>query len=257
MAFICCALAIENDTCHFPRMNDVLHWSEQSITPFEHPPGKVGRPKRGTETARTTALLSAATRVFLREGYGNASIDKVAAEAGVSTRTIYERFKNKADLLATVITRLVDRDMTTAFATRDLERLDPRAALTVIGQTIAGRTSDADSMALFRIVATEAQRFPELAEKMRKATKGRMEKAIANYLRGQVRLGTLALADPDRAAALFLHMTCAELQECLLFRSAEAMANLDLASHLDQVIEIFLFGSVPRADHPLLPANLP
>ena len=67
---------------------------------------KRGRPRRGTEGARTAALIDAATRVFLREGYGLASIDKVAAEAGVSTRTIYERHKNKADLLGAVISRL-------------------------------------------------------------------------------------------------------------------------------------------------------
>src|SRR5580698_6820081 len=97
---------------------------------------KRGRPRRGTENARTAALINAATRVFLREGYGLASIDKVASEAGVSTRTIYERFKNKADLLAAVITRLVDRDMETVLATAELDRLDPKEALTAIAQAI-------------------------------------------------------------------------------------------------------------------------
>jgi len=221
------------------------------------PVHKLGRPRRGTESARTDTLIGAATQVFLREGYGLASIDKVASEAGVSTRTIYERFKNKADLLAAVITRLVDRDMATAFATPDLDRLDPKEALTVIAQTITGRARDPDSVALFRIVATEAQRFPELAGKMREGTKRRMENAIANYFRGQIRRGTLALAEPDRAAALFLQMICAELHECLLFCGADAMAKLDLTSHLDHAVDIFLFGSAPRADRPATQAQLP
>jgi TetR/AcrR family transcriptional regulator, mexJK operon transcriptional repressor len=231
---------MENDTCHFPHM----YSDAPSTDPHAH---KVGRPRRGTESAREATLIGAATRVFLREGYGLASIDKVASEAGVSTRTIYERFKNKADLLAAVITRLVDLDMATAFATADLDRLEPKEALTVIAQTITGRASDPDSMALFRIVATEAQRFPELAAKMRDGTKRRMENAIANYFRGQVSRGTLALADPDWAGTLFMQMICAELHEVLLFGSAEAMARLDLSAHLSQVIDLFLFGSVPRA----------
>src|ERR1700735_2814286 len=113
--------------------------------PPEHSIAKVGRPRRGTASARTAALIGAATRVFLRDGYGLASIDKVASEAGVSTRTIYERFKNKADLLTSVITRLVDRDMATVFAPPDLDRLDPKEALTVIAQTITGRARDPDS----------------------------------------------------------------------------------------------------------------
>src|SRR5271154_4023264 len=127
------------------------------------PPRRTGRPRRGTEPARTDTLIGAATRVFLREGYVHASIDKVAHEAGVSTRTIYERFKNKADLLAAVITRLVDRDVATVLATAELDRMELKEALMTIGETITGRACDPDAAALFRIVATEAQRFPSLA----------------------------------------------------------------------------------------------
>src|SRR5580704_5966463 len=119
----------------------------------EQPTHKVGRPKRGTELARTDALINAATHVFLREGYGLASIDKVASEAGVSTRTIYERFRNKADLLVAVIGRLVNR-MATGVASADLEGLEPRTALTLLARTITDRARDPDSAALFRIVAT-------------------------------------------------------------------------------------------------------
>lgn len=57
-------------------------------------PPRVGRPRRGTESMRADELI-AAIRVFLRGGYALASINKVASEAGVPTRTIYERFKNK------------------------------------------------------------------------------------------------------------------------------------------------------------------
>jgi TetR/AcrR family transcriptional regulator, mexJK operon transcriptional repressor len=209
---------------------------------------RVGRPRRGTESARADTLLAAATRVFLRDGYGHASIDKVASEAGVSTRTIYERFKNKADLLGAVTTRLVERDMTKVLATEDLGWLQPKQALTAIGQVITGRACDPDSAALFRILATEAHRFPELAAKMRGSAKVPVHDAIANYFRGQIRRGVLRLSDPDRAAALFLQMVCAELHECLLFGSAEEMSKLDFSAHLTHVVEIFLCGALPRVD---------
>ena len=234
---------MENDTCHFLAMHDLAQAPEPPIA-------KLGRPRRGTESARNDALSSAATRVFVREGYGLASIDKVASEAGVSTRTIYERFKNKADLLGAVITRLVDRDMATVLATAELDRLDPKDALTVIAQTMTRRARDPDSVSLFRIVATEAYRFPELAAKVRESTKHRWDSAVAKYFRGQIKRGTLTLADPDRAAVLFLQMICAELHECLLFGSVEAMAQHDFTPHLKQVIDIFLFGSMPRPDRP-------
>jgi AcrR family transcriptional regulator len=207
---------------------------------------RVGRPRLGTQAARADLLIAAATHVFLRDGYGSASIDKVASEAGVSTRTIYERFKNKADLLGAVISRLVQRDVEQVLATDELDRLQPAEALAVIGRIITSRVCDPDSAALFRICATEGQRFPELAGKMRSSVKRRMEEAVGGYLRRQVERGTLRLVDPDKAAALFLQMVCADLQECLLFGAPGDLGKLDFTSHLHQVVDIFLYGALPR-----------
>lgn len=215
-----------------------------ALQPRTAPP-KRGRPRRGTEMARTAALINAATRVFLREGYGLASIDKVAAEAGVSTRTIYERYKNKADLLGAVIGRLLDR-MSTVLSTLDLNRLEPKAALGVIAEIITDRARDPAAVALFRIVATEAHRFPELASKMRENNKLCVDNVVANYLRAQARLGLLNLADPDRAATLFLQMICSELHDRLLFGGETEVATLDFKSHVDHVIDLFLLGAAPR-----------
>jgi AcrR family transcriptional regulator len=195
--------------------------------------------------ARTVALINAATRVFLREGYGLASIDKVAAEAGVSTRTIYERYKNKADLLGAVIGRLLDR-MSTVLSTLDLNRLEPKAALRLIAEIITDRARDPDAVALFRIVATEAHRFPELASKMRENNKLCVDNVVAGYLRAQARRGLLNLADPDRAATLFLQMICSELHDRLLFGGEAEVATLDFKSHVDHVIDLFLLGAAPR-----------
>ena len=211
---------------------------------------RVGRPRRGTEGERADSLIAAATRVFLRDGYGGSSIDKVAAVAGVSTRTIYERFKNKGDLLGAVITRLVERDMALILAPEELDRLGPRDALTAIGQSITGQACQPDSAALFRILAKEAQRFPELAATMRDNSKSRVDRAVAGYLQHQVERGNLQRPDPERAASLFLQMICGQLHECLLFGSEADMAKLDFVAHLDMVVDIFLHGASPRNDSP-------
>lgn len=236
---------MENDTCHFP---GVLR--NKAPPKLEGAPKAVrtGRPRRGTEASRVETLIEAATRVFLRDGYGSASIDKVAHEAGISTRTIYERFRNKADLLTAVVTRLVERDMMTRFGTAELSRLSTEQALMTIGGAVTGRACEPDAAALFRIVAVEAQRFPDLAAKMRACTKLRIVGAVAQFFHGQVLCGRLALADPERAAGLFVQMVCAELHECVLFGSAQDMAKLDLNAHLKQVVDIFLNGAAPRAD---------
>jgi AcrR family transcriptional regulator len=207
---------------------------------------RVGRPKRGTEAARADSLLSAATRVFLGDGYEAASIDRVATEAGVSTRTIYERYKNKAELLAAVITRLVDRDMESGFASADLDSLTPFQALVTIGRVLAARVRDPESAALFRILAKEAQRYPTFAANMRGSAKARINHAIADYFRRQIQLGTMVLSDPERAAVVFLQMVCAELHECVLFGTAAELAVIDFDAHVVHVVELFLNGALPR-----------
>jgi AcrR family transcriptional regulator len=207
---------------------------------------RVGRPRRGTQSARLDDLIATATGVFLRDGYGGASIDKVAAEAGVSTRTIYERFKNKADLLAAVIGRLVERDVAAALASEELERMEPRQALMLIGQIITSRACDPDGAALFRILATEAHRFPELARKVRGHAKASIDYALIGYFRAKTQQGVLRISDPARAAVLFMQMVCAELHECLLFNSAEELTRLDLRSHLNLVVDIFVNGTMNR-----------
>jgi AcrR family transcriptional regulator len=196
------------------------------------------------------AIMNAAARVFLREGFGLASIDRVAGEAGVSTRTIYERFKNKADLLEAVIKRLVDRDLAKMFAGDDFEGLEPEAALTRVGHTICERMGDPESGALFRMVVCESQRFPELTAQVRERSKQRIAGALGGYLARQQQRGAVSVDDAPKAALLFMQMISATMEECILFGQPDAIAGLDVTRHVDRVVTLFLFGAVPRADRP-------
>jgi len=216
---------------------------------------RCGRPRRGTEAERLDELITAATRVFLRDGYDGASIDKVAGDAGVSTRTIYERFRNKADLLGAVIERLVERNMAAFMTGAELDRLEPRQALTRIGELATGHAVQPDASALFRILATEAHRFPKLVARVRQSAKARIDALIIGYLRGQTCRGTLQISDPERAGVLFMQMVCAELNECLLFGSADSIAALDLRAHLALVVDIFVNGTRPREILPVASAH--
>ena len=209
-------------------------------------PPRAGPPRRGMDPQQLDGLLHAATKVFVQEGYGLASIEQIAAAAGLSTRTIYERFKNKADLMAAVVTRLVDKDMELMFEADELDEADPEAALTRIGRTLIKRLSDPDSAALFRIIAAESQRFPELTAKVRSVAKARLDAALGAYMARQMQRGAFVADDPERAAALFLQMVKAELQDFLLFKSQQPIRELDHATHVTRVVRLFLYGAAPR-----------
>jgi AcrR family transcriptional regulator len=48
-------------------------------------------------------LLDAARRVFLAQGYGGATLDAIAEEAGFSKGVVYSQFAGKADLFLTLL----------------------------------------------------------------------------------------------------------------------------------------------------------
>jgi AcrR family transcriptional regulator len=202
------------------------------------------------DSSHLNHLLNIATRQFLRDGYTLASVADIAQEARVSTRTIYKRFTNKAGLWVAVIERLMMRDMEVVLATAHFDATEPRLALTAIGEFIYTRARAPAATSLFRMVAADVQRFPDLAAKINRDTKLRLENAVVNYLRSQTRRGTLSVADPERAATLFIQMVCSALRERLLFGPVEEITQLDHEAHLDFVIDIFLNGMARRHELP-------
>lgn len=60
---------------------------------------------------RRTQLVDAAIRIALRDGLDNATVRRIAAEAGVSLGTVHYCFDNKRSLLEAVVESLVGRQV--------------------------------------------------------------------------------------------------------------------------------------------------
>lgn len=58
-----------------------------------------------------TRVLAAATEVFAEQGYVNASLDKVAARAGMSKGAVYWHFSSKQDLFLAILEQNLSRDL--------------------------------------------------------------------------------------------------------------------------------------------------
>jgi TetR/AcrR family transcriptional repressor of mexJK operon len=203
---------------------------------------------------RLEAMVAAATRAFLKDGYDAVSIGQVAREAGVSTRTIYKRFRNKADLFAAVVTRFAERDTVSVVSPGEFDEIDPKLALTIIAQRLLDRAHRPGFMALLRTVAVEARRFPALASKLRERDKTRVDTPIADYFRRQTRRGVMAISDTDAAAALFVQMVCAELHEYWLLLAADEVREPHFRVGVSLSVEIFMHGAMStvgrHADEP-------
>ena len=103
-----------------------------SDRPVKRSPGSSRRyvtPKRDQRAAATrAAILAAAETLFLRDGYARTSMKAIAAEAGVSEKTMYLAFTTKATLLRQVIQFAVQGDETsTPLSERErMARAGPR-----------------------------------------------------------------------------------------------------------------------------------
>jgi AcrR family transcriptional regulator len=67
-----------------------------------------GLPPEDREVARRERLLDAGLEAFGTSGFAASAIESLCARAGVATRSFYEHFESKEDLLVAVHTRIVD-----------------------------------------------------------------------------------------------------------------------------------------------------
>ncbi|GAB2681150.1 TetR/AcrR family transcriptional regulator [Kribbella swartbergensis] len=153
-------------------------------------------------------VLAGALTVFARDGYTRASVDVIAAEAGVSTRTLYNHFGDKAGLFRAVI-----QDSATRVAAAQLaiieehlsEITDLEADLVAFG--IAWRTpmpDYAEHSALVRQVNAEAGHIPQEAiDAWQEAGPIAVRRALADRLAAFAADGLLRIDDPMRAALHF------------------------------------------------------
>ena len=165
----------------------------------------------GRLTGKRQAILDAALGIFARDGYSRAGIDAIASAAGVSTRTIYNHFQDKAELFQVVIQdsaarvadaqiALIDRHLSDLGAVNDLE-----TALVRFGRAwVAPMPDYADHFHLVRQVNADAGHIPPTAiDAWQRTGPRRVLRELAHRLRQLADRGLLRLDDPERAALHF------------------------------------------------------
>ena len=65
------------------------------------------KPGQGRSRVTVEAIVEAAARLFVRDGYANTTTNRIAELAGVSVGSLYEYFPNKASILLALLQRQV------------------------------------------------------------------------------------------------------------------------------------------------------
>ncbi|MFI5732753.1 TetR/AcrR family transcriptional regulator [Kribbella sp. NPDC051587] len=119
----------------------------------------------GRTAQKRRAITTAATEVFLQHGYLGASMDEVAAKAGVSKQTVYKQFENKERLFAEIVlgtNGVLAVDLAAAYAETLNGATDAREALRALAFRLLESLTADNIVQLRRLVIAEADRFPDV-----------------------------------------------------------------------------------------------
>jgi len=196
--------------------------------------------KRGAQ--RRAAILSAATEVFLEQGFEGARLDEVIRRSGGSLATLYAEFGSKERLFAAIIAKICEEIVAS------LPPLDqdlpgtPDEVLLAFAETYLNLLLTPASLALYRVVISESRRFPELGRAVFEAGPVRAAERLADYLSSEARRGVLIVPDPALAARQFLEMVKADLHFRALLGFEPAPSASEIEACVRAAVCTFLGG---------------
>jgi len=198
----------------------------------------MGRPSREDAERIGESILATATEMFLAQGYGATSIEAMAQRLGMSKRTFYARFKDKAALFEAVVRHIVDRlkppDMAHLFEGASLEEI-----LLHVGELALAAATAPSALALHRLVLSESSRFPELAA----IATGEGTRQMAVNALAQLLADRLPAEEADFAAQQFLQMVISLPQRSAL-GIAPKMSKEQHRQWVRRTVSLFLHGSL-------------
>ncbi len=155
-------------------------------------------PTRLTDRKRD-AIVQAAIAEFREHGFSGTSMDRVAAAADVSKRTVYNHFPSKEELFEAILWRLWDRSHAEADIAYDAQR-PLRAQLLAVLEQKMELLNDTSFIDLSRVAIAEMMHTPERAQAM-VARLSEKEEGLPRWIRAAQQDGALrAGVDPQYAA---------------------------------------------------------
>ena len=192
-----------------------------------------GRPK---DLVKRAAILEAAARMFTRSGFEGASMDQIAAEAGVSKLTVYSHFGDKETLFGEAVRVVCDSLMPD-----NLFVADPAAPLhsqlAGIARAFFAMITSEEALATHRMMMS-----PSGDERLRQlfwqAGPERVQRAFATFL--EARAAELEIPDLVRAARQFFALLKGDLHTRMACGLCGNPGAAEVDEHIAATVAMFL-----------------
>jgi TetR/AcrR family transcriptional regulator, mexJK operon transcriptional repressor len=194
---------------------------------------------------RRGAIIAVARRSFLENGYAATTMSSIAAELGGSKGTLWSYFPGKEELFAAVL-----RDATETHASL-LQLLDPAGELepTLLrfSHDLLRKVTSPEAIALHRLVAAEANRFPEMGAIFLELAPLHTRNLLAHFLEGCMERGRLRRDDPQLAARTLVVLTLSGCHQQMIWGNREPPSAEQVRADVAYAVDCFLRAYAPDA----------
>ncbi|MEY2758608.1 MAG: Copper outer rane regulator [Pseudomonadota bacterium] len=198
-------------------------------------------PEAGRAELRRAAFMKAAKDVFLEHGYEAANMAEIVRRAGGSLSTLYAQFGGKKGLFEAMIDARVG-ELTTQMQLELAAHAPLREGLTRIGEDFLFRQVQPENLNFFRLMVSQAKKFPEMAEAWSKRAPEAVRKALSGYLEDRVKAGEITISNYDQAAATFFDLLRARIQIRALLMPAYVPTDAEVREHVQRAVKVFIGG---------------
>jgi AcrR family transcriptional regulator len=194
-------------------------------------------------------ILKAAIAVFSEKGYSASTTSEIAKNAGVAEGTIFRYYKTKKDILHSILIHFINSfggRLIFSSIEKILENADEKDLRSLFKELLYDRLKLAESFfPLARIMISEAMFHEDIREALYQSI---LPKGIKMISTAQEKLKERGLIRSDISSTAMLRSTmgclASLIAQKLLFNNKTSIAGFE--SEIDQVIDILLYGLVPR-----------
>ncbi len=200
-----------------------------------------GRPQVRCDEETRAVIVDAARKQFASGGFAGTGMESVARAAGVSTKTLYRLFPSKMALFEGMVSeRIAALVSSVKLRACDGGDVEPAlaGALLICGELML----DGEVIALQRVIAGESDKFPDIAEAFFNKAITPTQGALTDWLRAQVKRGTIAVDDVDVAAGMLLGMLALQPLRAAMFGHRPPPSRKEIEQRAEACAALFLKG---------------
>ena len=165
------------------------------------PETKAAGPGRPKDPGKRAAILDAAKRLFVSQGFERVSMDQIATEAGVSKLTVYSHFGDKDSLFTEAVRAHCEEGMPTTLFVAEPDT-PVRERLIAIGNAFFSMIMTPEAIAGHRILCSPQIATSSMPAAFWEAGPQRVQESFAELLERRVANGELEIGDCQRAQRL-------------------------------------------------------